>query len=130
MKTLEIWQQVAGLYYELKLEDGKLVIESTDFSRDLPPGLISELKAHKSELLSLLRFQEEADRLLLESSRRIAQAWPQGFDLDDDLRWQQADRELHNVYLSMDGERLRVILELREKLALKLFETYRKERAA
>ena len=75
-------------------------------------------------------FEHGADALLLESTRHIAQAWPHGFDLDDDLRWQQADKELHVAYHSGDMEKLSVILELREKLALKLFVAYRKERAA
>lgn len=75
-------------------------------------------------------FEEEADILLLASTKRISRAWPKGFDLDDDPRWQQADKELHAAYWSCDPEKLRVILELREKLAMKLFEAHRKEAAA
>ena len=130
MKALEIWQQVTGNYYELKLEDGSLVLEKTDFSRDLPAGLITELKAHKPEILDLLHFQEKADTLLLESSRRIAQAWPSGFDLDIDRRWQQEEDDLRAAYFSADMDRLRAVIESREKLALRLFEAYRKQRAA
>ena len=129
MKTLEIWRQVTGHYYELKLEDGNLVIEATDFSRELPPGLVSELKAHKSELLSLLRFQEQADVMLLESSRRIAQAWPRGFNLDTDYQWRLMEQDLHAAYFTGDLGRVQAVIDCREQLALKLFETYGKERA-
>ncbi|MBE0428395.1 MAG: hypothetical protein IBX61_00790 [Thermoleophilia bacterium] len=75
-------------------------------------------------------FEHDADVLLLASTTRIARAWPAGFDLGTDPRWQRADKELHVAYHSGDAEKLRVILELREKLALKLFEAYRKEKAA
>lgn len=130
MKTLEICQQITGHYYELKLEDGNLVIEATDFSRELSPGLMTEIKTHKPELISLLRFQEEADVLLLESTRRIAQAWPRGFDLDTDPRWRQAENELYEAYFSEDLDKLRAVIDCRERLALRLFEVYRKQAAA
>jgi len=72
----------------------------------------------------------EADRLLLESTRRIAKAWPKGCDLDANPRWRQAEGQLHAAYHSGNLKRLRAVLELREQLALKLFEAYRRQRAA
>ncbi|MHB1403871.1 MAG: hypothetical protein ACYCXE_05045 [Thermoleophilia bacterium] len=72
-------------------------------------------------------FEEEADALLLESSRRLARAWPKGCNLEDDPRWQQADQELHVSYRSLDISRLQAALDLREKLALKLFAAHEKE---
>ena len=108
----QYWQPATGKKQTLTWEEsGRLIEEGTTF-----PELGS--------------FEYETDRLLFESSRRLAQAWPKGFDLDDDLRWQQSDKELHVAYQSGDPEKLRMILELRELLAIKLFEAYRKERAA
>ena len=130
MKAFEIWEQVTGRYYELRLENGSLILEATDFSRELPPGLITELKDHKPELLTLLHFQEQADALLLESTRRIAQAWPRGYDLDVDWEWRKVDRDLHRAYFSSDTSQVKAVLERRELLALKLFDSYRKQRAA
>ena len=75
-------------------------------------------------------FEAEATALLLESSRRLAPAWPKGCDLENDPCWQQAEKELHAAYWSLDRGRLRAALKLREKLALGLFEAYRKETAA
>jgi len=40
----------------------------------LPPELKAELKTHKPELLKSLRFEEEADRLLLKSTHCLAAA--------------------------------------------------------
>src|SRR5660398_302018 len=40
----------------------------------LPPALKAELKTHKPELLKSLRFEDEADRLLLKSTHRLAAA--------------------------------------------------------
>ena len=44
-------------------------------------------RAHKRELLAYLRFAEAADTLLLESTRRLAEAWPAGCRLEDDPGW-------------------------------------------
>ncbi len=129
MKALEIWQQVTGHYYELKLEDGKLVIEATDFSRELPPGLITELKAHKPEILDLLRYQEEADALLLESTRRLAQAWPPGCPLDSP-EWERLETELHRAYWTLDRRELTAAIQKRESYDMQVFEAHRKEAAA
>jgi hypothetical protein len=129
MKTLEIWQQVTGHYYELKSEDGNLVIESTDLSRELPAGLITELKAHKPELLSLLKFQEQADALLLESTRRLSQAWPRGCPLDSP-EWERLEAELHASYWSLGRHKLTAAIQSREEYAVRVFEAHRKEAAA
>ena len=129
MKAIEIWQQVTGNYYELKLEDDALVIEATDFSRGLPAGLITELKSHKPEILDLLRHQEEADTLLLGSSRRIAQAWPKGCLLDSP-EWERLDAELQRAYWTLARRELTTAIQAREQYALQVFEKYRKEAAA
>ena len=123
MKAFKIWEQVTGRYYELRLENGSLILEATDFSRELPPGLITELKDHKPELLTLLHFQEQADALLLESTRRIAQAWPRGYALDGDWEWRTVDRDLPRAYFYSDTSQVKAVLERRELLALKLFDS-------
>lgn len=129
MKALEIWRQVTGHYYELKLEDDSLIIEATDFSRALPPGLITELKAHKQEVLDLLRHQEEADALLLESTRRLSRAWPKGCPLDSP-EWDHLETELHRAYWSLDRHELTAAIRAREEYAMQVFEAHRREAAA
>ena len=94
MKALEILEQITGHYYELRLENDALVIEANDFSRELPPGLITELKAHKPAILDILRYQEDADALLLESTARLSRAWPKGCPLNSP-EW---ERESPRVY--------------------------------
>ena len=65
----QYWQPATGKKQTLTWEEaGRLIEEGTMVPE---PGSL----------------EHEADRLLLESSRRIAQAWPQGFDLDTDYQW-------------------------------------------
>lgn len=125
-----LWNEVIDHHFIIERDGNDLVLEPTPYSKKLPEALVHSLKTHKPELLSLLRFQEQADGLLLESSRRLAQAWPQGFDLDDDPRWQQTEDDLHAVYFTEDLDRLRTVINKRQTLAISLFETYRKEKAA
>lgn len=130
MKTaLDIWHRVTTLKFELRLE-GENIGLYAPLGGTLPNDLFEALKAHKPELLSLLKFQEEADRLLLESTRRIAQAWPRGYPLESGPRWGELEKDLHAAYFACDLDRLRAVLELREKLAVKLFEAHRKQAAA
>ena len=129
MKALEILEQITGHYYELRLENDALVIEANDFSRELPPGLITELKAHKPELLSLLRFQEEADGLLLESTRRLAHAWPKDCPLESP-EWERLEEELHRAYWKFNRHELTDAIKAREQYALRVFENHRKGAAA
>ena len=121
MNTLNLFETVIDLYYTLADEDGNLIIEKTPWSRNLPDSLIAELKARKPELLALLRFQAEADALLIESSRRLTDPWPPGFDLDSDPEWRHKEGELSAAYWTEDLGRVRAVLELRERLALRLF---------
>lgn len=129
MKALEIWEQITGHYYELKLEDGNLVLEQTHFSRELPAGLITELKVHKPELLSLLRYQEQADILLLASSRRLAASWPRDCPLDSP-EWERLEAELHRAYWTLDRHELNAAIQAREEYAMQVFEAHRKGAAA
>ncbi len=125
----ELFSQVIDHYFIVKRDGDDLILEPTPFSKKLPDSLVQSLKNHKPELLSLLRFQEEADALLLESTRRLAKAWPKGCPLDT-AEWERLEAELHRAYWSLDTGRLKAILELREKLALKLFEAHQKGAAA
>ncbi|MCL4473883.1 MAG: hypothetical protein M1455_08100 [Actinobacteria bacterium] len=129
MKALEIWQQITGHYYELRLENDALIIKANDFSRELPPGLITDLKSHKAEILSLLRYQEEADCLLLESTRRLSRAWPKGCPLDSP-QWERLEAELHSAYWTLDRRELTIAIQAREEYAMRVFEAHRKGAAA
>ena len=68
----------------------------------------------------------EADALLIESSQRLAESWPPGFDLDSDPEWRHKEGELSAAYWSQDPGRVRAVLELKERLALRLFASARK----
>ena len=126
--VLNLWKEVTGHHFMVMRDGDDLVLEPTPFSRELPPGLISELKTHKPEILSLLRYQEEADTLLLESTRQLARAWPKGCELDSP-KWQRLDKELHRAYWTLDRQELTAAIRAREAHALQVFEAHRKEKA-
>lgn len=50
--------------------------------------------------------------------------------LDDCPGWQLMENDLHEAYFTEDLGRLRAVIDCRERLALKLFDSYRKEQAA
>ena len=91
----------------------------------LPPELRAELKTHKSELLASLSFDEEADRLLLESSLRLAAAWPEGCTLSGPP-WEVSEKELLVAYRSTERGRLEKAIEAREQYATSVFRAYRR----
>lgn len=129
----EIWDAITARGWSMEVDGGDdggdIALIPSAFSKPLPPALIETLKKHKPEVIALLHFHEQADHLLIESSARLAENWPQGYDVESDPRWQSTDRELQVAFVAGDPERLRVIIELRERLAGKLFEAYKKERA-
>lgn len=127
--AVDILERITSLRFELRL-DGDNIGLYEPLGGTLPNNLFEDLKAHKPELLNLLRFMEEADGLLLESSQRLAHAWPPNFDLDGDPRWQQVEQDLHAAYWSLDADKLKTVLDQRERLALGMFSAYRKGAAA
>lgn len=82
--------------------------------------ILAGAREHKAELLDLLDYEARADRLLLESTRRIAEAWPGGVALDCP-EWDQCERTLHDAYWGGDLDRLQEALASRERLAYQVF---------
>ena len=126
--ALEIWNRITALKFELRLKGDDIGLYAP-LGGILPNDLFEALKKHKPEILDLLRYQEEADGLLLESTRRLSQAWPKGCPLDSP-EWERLETELHAAYWSLDTGAVKEILTRREKLASSLFEAFRRERAA
>ena len=81
---------------------------------------------HRAELLAYLDWEAEADRLVLDSTERLADAWPAGCPLDGP-EWQREEDSLATAYRSMDLDRLIRALADRELCAGTHFDAYRKE---
>jgi hypothetical protein len=82
--------------------------------------LVAGAREHKAELLGLLDYEARADQLLLESTRRIGEAWPDGLALDSPA-WEECERTVHDAYWSGDLDRLQEALASREQLAYQVF---------
>ncbi len=98
----------------------------TSFFPDICPlsdQLIELVKSHKQELLALLGWQEEADALLLESTQRLAAAWPAGCPLEGP-EWEAHEKALFDAYQSGDTHTLNVALSRREACAGSVFAHY------
>ncbi len=90
------------------------------------PLLVRLLREQKPMLVRLLTYQHEADRLLLESTRRLAQSWPPGCPgLDDDPVWTEMENQLTDAYWSVDLATLREAIRRREEHALAVFAVHR-----
>ena len=129
MKTaLEIYRRLTALKFELR-RDGENIALYAPLGGTLPNDLFEALKAHKPEILSLLRYQEEADALLLESTRRLSRSWPKGCPLDGPA-WERLEVDLHRAYWTLDRRKLTAAIQAREEYAMQIFEAHRKEAAA
>jgi hypothetical protein len=111
----------------VKQVGGNIELEAL-FPNDFPisDDLIDLVRRHKPEVLALLGWHEEADRLLLESTRRLAHAWPEGYPLEGP-EWEAHEQALHDAYHSGDACRLSDAIRAREDFALVLFDRYRKK---
>ena len=127
--ALTLWKEVTDHYFMVMRDGDDLILEPTPFSRKLPDALIHSLKAHKPEILDLLRYQEEADALLLESTRRLSKAWPKDCPLDSP-EWERLEDDLHRAYWTLDRRVLTTAIRLREQYAMRVFEAHRKGAAA
>ena len=66
--------------------DGSHLSVASVTGTPVPGAFRAELVAHRAELLAYLRWQDMADRLLLESTRKIAEVYPSGCPLDTE-KW-------------------------------------------
>lgn len=83
---------------------------------DVPEDLVALVRDHKADLLSYLAWQETADALLLESTRRIIDQCPESGPLDTP-EWRDRDVALHVAYWSLNLDYLRCALTERERFA-------------
>lgn len=93
-------------------------------SAPVPSSLRSELVANKARVLEFLTWQNEADCLLLETTRSIGECYPSGCPLDTEA-WKRQDATLHDAYWSGDLALLRRTLAERERFARAAFLEYR-----
>jgi hypothetical protein len=100
-------------------EDGRLRLRALFDDRPLTDETRDLCSRNKQVLLAYARFTQEADRLLLDSTRRIAAAWPRACSaLDLDAAWDDLEAELHHAYWRMDCGRLREVIDRRERYVL------------
>ena len=90
----------------------------------LPEHLIELVRQNKSVVLRQVEYEERADEALLESSRRIGEAWKPGCDLDTP-QWDLYEHQLRETYWSGDLGKLNTVLSSREDYALSLFDGHR-----
>jgi hypothetical protein len=108
----------AGVIVEVA-EDGRLRLRACIDARPITADTRDLCRANKKQLLEYAHFANEADRLLLDSTTRIAGAWSDGCDaLDDDPRWDDLELQVQQAYWSMEVDRLRYAIAERERYAL------------
>lgn len=109
--------QVAVIVEEA--DDGRLKLRALSDDRPLSAETRELCRHHKETLLAYARFSREADQLLIGSTARIRSEWPDGCDaLDNDLAWDDLEDQLRQAYWSMDRDRLRDVIDERQRYAL------------
>jgi len=126
MKAAAIVQAAHRELVLVKQLEGQLQLEALFPERPIPKDLIAACRQHKSEVLDFLIYQDQADALILESTRRLAAGWPFDCPLKGP-EWDAQEKALHDAYWSQDFGRLKSTLEVREHYALQVFQTYRTE---
>ncbi len=114
----------SGVFLSLNHDNVKLTALADG---GVPESLVALCREHKPAILTYLRWRERADTLLLESSRRLADAWPAGCPLEG-REWQRHEDALHWAYWSQDRAGLERALQEREQYALSVFAAASKER--
>jgi len=99
-------------------EDGRLRLRALIDDRPLSDETRQLCSRNKQTLLAYAKFAQKADRLLLESTRRIAAGWPEACSLlEADAAWDELEAELHDAYWSMDWQRLNAAITQQERYA-------------
>jgi len=125
MKAAAIVQAAHREFVLVKCSDGQLQLEALFPERPIPRDLVETCRKHKSEILDLLIYQEQADALILESTRRLAAAWPSQCPLEGP-EWESHEQRLHDAY-TQDLDHLTAAIQAREDFALSVFDAYRKK---
>jgi hypothetical protein len=126
MRPTDVIEDLSRHRVLIEREGDELVLHAP-FGDCLPEALMRTLREHKAELLAHLAWEERADVLLLESTRRLAAAWPAACPLNG-AKWERFEEALHEAYWSLDLDRLSAVLASREAYAYEQFADYRKER--
>lgn len=114
----------AGVIVE-QTEDGRLRLRACMDTRPITADTRELCRESKQLLMQYVRFAKEADRLLLDSTTRIALAWPVGCNvLDHDPRWDDLEHQVQQAYWGMDLDRLRYVIGERENYALAAIKTH------
>jgi hypothetical protein len=93
---------------------------------DFDPGLEDAIRTHKTRILEVLDYQVGADRLLLESTGRLAARWPLGCLLEGE-EWEQHEQAVRDAYWLLSTAALRDALKAREAFAQIVFDRFRTE---
>lgn len=128
MSIADIMAEILRAVIHLEAEGQQLRVRALLEEKPLTEDVLALCRKHKSILLAYLEFSRQADSLLLDSTRRLAKAWPPGCQLDLDERWKRAEGELHDAYWGLDLDRLKNVIENREATAFEVFAAFLKER--
>jgi hypothetical protein len=121
MTAREVLEACRGSWVIVSKDGVNLRLEAIDpVHHPIAEPLLAGARQHKAELLDLLDYEAHADRLLLESTRRIGEAWPDGLALDSPA-WEECERTVHDAYWSGDLHRLQEALASRERFAYQVF---------
>jgi hypothetical protein len=107
----------------LSCDERGLRVESAT-GQPVPAAFRSVLVTQKAELLEFLTWQDEADQMVLDTTRSIALEYSPGCPLDTE-EWAQHDAALHVAFWSGDLSLLRSTLAERERFAHAAFAEYR-----
>jgi hypothetical protein len=126
MTARELLEDAARQWVIVEAKREKLFLES--ISGEVPADLIEKCRAHKQELLRLLRWEAQADEALLESTRTVAKLLGeyQGCSLDDHSAWDAFDQVIDRAYLNEDLGALKQALDSREQYAKEMSILHRK----
>lgn len=125
MSVTEVLAQLDQAVVCLEAEGGQLRVRALLKEKPLNRDTIALCRRHKPALLAYLTFASEADNLLLASTGRLAAAWPAGCQLEDDPRWREAERKLHNAYWTLNLDELEKAIAIREGVATEIFAAFR-----
>lgn len=121
MTAREVLEACRRSWVIVSRDGANLRLEAIDPTHHpIPEPILASAREHKAELLELLDYEARADRLLLESTRRIGEAWPEGLALDSS-EWEECERTVHDAYWSGDLHRLQEALASRERFAYQVF---------
>ena len=132
MSTLrEVLNRLNGALVTVEeAEDGRLRLRTWLEEYPITPELTDLCREHKSLLLEYVRWETEADKLLIDSANRLARMWPHGCkeaELELDLTWADLERRIHEAYSEIDRAALMSAIETREAHALVLFRSRENE---